>query len=537
MQFSTVSNLLTWNASSSDALWKRQWAIAAAPIFALVAFVCFLALGLLTVFAQQQDRAFEDNSRQLVTSAVDGRVSNVRDMALDWGRWNAAYDNITHRWDESWLEENFNSPIADVVLIVRDGQVRYAWSAEGLLNSAEVVSAAVPKSTDTTTSQPLAAHTVFETSGALAFAATQPISAEDGHAPVRDTVVIVQLLDGAELIALGQNLGLEDLRLAQGDAQDVVSLDVGNAALVWHHERPGSASFSSLVLPALLLVLLAGACAWLVARAQVKRQIAMASAQEAAQESNRLKSQFLTTMSHELRTPLTAIIGYSEILEEDLEDAPEHAKPEDARRIRRAARHLLTLINEVLDFSKIESGHLEIINGPVNIEALLRDVEETVRPIGTRNGNRLEITVGGKIPMLETDYARLKQCLLNLATNACKFTKDGRVTIGASIETHSGAPMLEIVVADTGIGIKPEDQARLFQPFIQVDGTLTRSQDGTGLGLVITRKLAQAMGGDVSLASTAGVGSTFTLSIAAVPVLEATPAPNADLGLSVALGA
>ncbi len=246
-------------------------------------------------------------------------------------------------------------------------------------------------------------------------------------------------------------------------------------------------------------------------------------ARHAAEEASVAKSQFLATMSHELRTPLNAIIGYSEIIEEDLEQAPEEASADDARRIRRAARHLLTLINEVLDLSKIESGRLELINGPVDVAALLHDVEETVRPIGAGNGNVVTLDVVGAIPMLETDGARLKQCLLNLATNACKFTKDGRITIRAGLEHRNGARVLEIAVIDTGIGIKAEDQARLFQPFVQVDGTETRAQDGTGLGLVITRKLAQAMGGDVSLISTAGVGSTFTLVIAAKPVAAAAP--------------
>ena len=250
-------------------------------------------------------------------------------------------------------------------------------------------------------------------------------------------------------------------------------------------------------------------------------------ARKEAEEANVAKSQFLATMSHELRTPLNAIIGYAEILEEDLEDAPDHADPDDARRIRRAARHLLTLINEVLDLSKIEAGHLELINGPVDIAALLRDVEETVRPIGAGNGNRVVLDVIGDMPLLDTDGARLKQCLLNLATNACKFTRDGRVTVRAGLEMRDGAPMLEVAVIDTGIGIKPEDQARLFTPFIQVDGSDTRTQDGTGLGLVITRKLAQAMGGDVSMISTAGVGSTFTLSIAATRHVQTAPAVDA----------
>jgi signal transduction histidine kinase/CheY-like chemotaxis protein len=239
------------------------------------------------------------------------------------------------------------------------------------------------------------------------------------------------------------------------------------------------------------------------------------AAREQAEEANVQKSRFLTTMSHELRTPLNAIIGYAEILEEDIEHAPEDASADDARRIRRAARHLLTLINEVLDLSKIEAGRLELISETVDVDALLREVEETVHPIAAGNGNTMVLDIVGRIPPLQTDGARLKQCLLNLATNACKFTRDGRVTIRAGLETRHGAEMLEVAVIDTGIGIAREDQARLFTPFVQVDGAETRKQDGTGLGLVITRKLAQAMGGDVTMISTPGLGSTFTLAVAA----------------------
>ncbi|TPW05117.1 MAG: two-component hybrid sensor and regulator [Alphaproteobacteria bacterium] len=261
------------------------------------------------------------------------------------------------------------------------------------------------------------------------------------------------------------------------------------------------------------------------------------AARELAEEASVAKSQFLTTMSHELRTPLNAIIGYAEIIEEDHEGSEATTSADDARRVRRAARHLLTLINEVLDLSKIEAGRLEIISGPVDVAALLRDVEETVRPIGAGNGNKVVLDIAGRVPILETDGARLKQCLINLATNACKFTSDGRVTIRAAIENRAGVRVLEIAVIDTGIGISREDQAKLFQPFVQVDGTETRNQDGTGLGLVITRKLAQAMGGDVSLVSTPGIGSTFTLSLPARAITDARAQEKAPAAPQTATGA
>jgi signal transduction histidine kinase len=220
-------------------------------------------------------------------------------------------------------------------------------------------------------------------------------------------------------------------------------------------------------------------------------------------------------MSHELRTPLHSIIGYSEILQEDLEKTPENASSDDARRIRGAANHLLTLINEVLDLSAIESGGFKLNPVPINISTLLQDVADTVRPIGARQGTSVTVTVEGDIPSLAIDGLRLQQCVLNLASNACKFTVNGHVNISACLDRDSAPPKLSIVVADTGIGIAKEDQERLFQPFTQIDNSATRAQEGTGLGLVIAQKIAQAMGGNVELNSTLGLGSTFTLNVAA----------------------
>jgi signal transduction histidine kinase len=253
--------------------------------------------------------------------------------------------------------------------------------------------------------------------------------------------------------------------------------------------------------------------AFVVARRQVHKQIALASAQQASLEASRLKSQFLFTMSHELRTPLNSIIGYSELLEEDLAQAPEMASPDDARRIRGAADHLLTLINEVLDLSAIESGKLTLNKAPVDVGVILQEVADSVRPIGAKQGTSVSISLEKDIPSLEIDGQRLQQCALHLASNACKFTQNGQVEISASMEGESDNPKLKIVVADNGIGITPEIQSRLFQPFVQVDNSATRVQEGTGLGLAITQKLAQAMGGSVELDSAPGKGSIFTLTI------------------------
>jgi len=249
----------------------------------------------------------------------------------------------------------------------------------------------------------------------------------------------------------------------------------------------------------------------------------------AAEEASKAKSQFMANMSHELRTPLNAVIGYAEILEEDLDADGSSEAAADANRIRKAARHLLGLINDVLDLSKIEAGRMELAVGPVDIEALVADVMDQVRPMAEANGNALVLTMPDAIAPKLTDGGKLGQCLLNLLSNASKFTKDGRIELRVSC-TADG---LVFEVDDSGIGISPADARRLFQPFTQVDESLTRRQDGTGLGLVITRRLAELMGGDVTFTSVQGQGSTFALRIVAEPVDAALKPTTRDCVLII----
>jgi len=249
----------------------------------------------------------------------------------------------------------------------------------------------------------------------------------------------------------------------------------------------------------------------------------------AAEQANKAKSQFMANMSHELRTPLNAVIGYAEILEEDLDADGKTEGAADANRIRKAARHLLGLINDVLDLSKIEAGRMDLAIGPVDVEALVADVMDQVRPMAEANGNALVLTMPEVISPKLTDGGKLGQCLLNLLSNAAKFTKDGRIELRAT-RTLDG---ICFEVVDTGMGISPADARRLFQPFTQVDESLTRRQDGTGLGLVITRRLAELMGGDVTFTSVQGEGSTFTLRIAAEAVGAALQPTSRDCVLIV----
>lgn len=230
-----------------------------------------------------------------------------------------------------------------------------------------------------------------------------------------------------------------------------------------------------------------------------------------AQAANRAKSMFLANMSHELRTPLNAIIGYAEIVEEDVAFGNTEACAQDLGRIRNAAGHLLAMITEILDLSRIEAGKLELRHAPFDLIALAREALDTVRPMAAKRQTICHMNVASGLSIVRADEMRVRQCLLNLLSNAVKFTEAGVVTIDIRPCRIGQAPGLSIAVRDTGPGISPEHQARLFQRFGQIDDTATRVHDGAGLGLVITRRLARAMGGDVTVMSEVGRGSIFTL--------------------------
>jgi signal transduction histidine kinase len=230
-----------------------------------------------------------------------------------------------------------------------------------------------------------------------------------------------------------------------------------------------------------------------------------------AEEANHAKSAFLANMSHELRTPLNAILGYSEMLEDDAAEEGRPAVVEDLRRIQRSGHHLLSIINDVLDLAKIESGRIEVFPKKVEVSSIVTDLVGTISPLAEENRNELRIEVDLPDAIVEIDPVKFKQCVLNLLSNACKFTKDGVVTLCVRPSEDPEVPGLHWEVQDTGIGISKSDQQRLFRPFTQVDNTFTRRHDGTGLGLVISQRLIRLMGGEISLVSEAGMGSTFTL--------------------------
>jgi signal transduction histidine kinase/DNA-binding response OmpR family regulator/HAMP domain-containing protein len=240
------------------------------------------------------------------------------------------------------------------------------------------------------------------------------------------------------------------------------------------------------------------------------RQIELEEAREQAEQANKAKSQFLASMSHELRTPLNAIIGYSEILQEDVADLGRDNLVSDLKKIEGAGRHLLGLINDILDLSKVEAGRMDVFIEDVEIVPLLEEVRAIIVPLADKNGNVTEFQMAENLGTMRTDRTKLKQSLLNILSNASKFTEKGRLTLVAN-RFESDRPMVRFAISDTGIGMNEEQLRRLFQAFSQADTSTTKKYGGTGLGLAITRNFCQLLGGEITVSSRPGEGSTFTI--------------------------
>jgi len=259
-------------------------------------------------------------------------------------------------------------------------------------------------------------------------------------------------------------------------------------------------------------------------------------AMEAAEHASRAKSGFLANMSHELRTPMNAIIGYSEMLAEDAEDAGNEEAVADLKKIHSAGTHLLALINDVLDLSKIEAGRMDLYLEEFEIPAMVGEVVTTIDALVKKNDNTLNVELDPALGAMRADVTKVRQALFNLLSNAAKFTHRGEIGLVVQGEQKDGEDWVRMAVSDSGIGIPPEKIDHVFEEFSQADETTTRDYGGTGLGLPISRRFCQMMGGDITVESSAGQGSIFTIRLPMEVELAAEEAEAAPAAVTPELG-
>jgi signal transduction histidine kinase len=252
-------------------------------------------------------------------------------------------------------------------------------------------------------------------------------------------------------------------------------------------------------------------------------QAGLEQARDAADDANQAKSAFLANMSHELRTPMNAILGYSEMLMEEAEDLEQEDFIPDLKKINQSGIHLLALINDVLDLSKIESGKMEAFAEEFDLNLLIDEVSATAHPLLEKNKNSLVIESSENLGIAHQDKTKLRQSLFNLLSNAAKFTHEGTVTLHVNNTEEAGVSWLTFAVSDTGIGIAEDKIEHVFEEFAQADDSTTRDYGGTGLGLAISRRFCQLLGGDLKGHSKPGEGSTFTIRIPAILPAAETP--------------
>jgi signal transduction histidine kinase len=525
------------------ARWRIIW-----PVLGLIALIGASGFFILGDIARDQDQTYIATTTQFVQQAVDSEVASNAEISTEYSSWDDAYVQITLDHNQAWATTNFFSINSSAIYVVRPelgpatalrftyvdpNYVSKSAALEQFAKTLVVKRQERSRSGSRTTYNQFFPNGLVKIDGQLASVAVQPLkpSPENraklfvpGH-PV-DYVIVITFVSDSFVEKTQRAYGLEglSLKLVTGDSQstiapaDTVGLFIEDASgaplarLEWLNERPGSSAFAKRVVPIVAVLLLVGLLTILVTQQIVASQLRLVElARQAAEDGSKAKSSFLANVSHELRTPLNAIIGFAEIIDEDCTIAGNQTTAKDARKVSNSAQHLLGLINDLLDHSKIEAGKMDMDPTLISLQPLVFGVAEVLESHVAKNNSQLIVRCDPLIGDAMLDGMRLKQCLLNLVSNAAKFTKDGIVTLSARPVEKDGVPFIRVTVKDTGIGMTEETLAKLFVPFVQANESTAATYGGTGLGLVITRRLIEAMGGSVDVESVEGKGSTFTL--------------------------
>jgi signal transduction histidine kinase len=524
------------------AIWWQRYLRLGWPIVGLVTLIGAAGLWLLSDIAHQQDEAYRNSTAQFVEKSIDGLGKATISIGGEYSIWDDAVENITFVEDKDWIKTNFYAQNGVSLGVYRPSRgTHYLYMAPEFESMRRAVQANIAPLTKvlnlhtnpyaTKTAATTGANNFVMIDGHLAAATVQPLQPEKGSALLpqykkgeKDLVVFVSFIGRDQINEIASSFGLTDANVTfspptPDQVQTRIAYPVKDyrgetlAWISWKDLRPGSTAFNKRLVPIILCLVLVGLLSILITVKIVAANLSLLSKARAAQEANKTKSNFLANVSHELRTPLNTIIGYSEIIEEESIETGQDQTARDAKKVVRSAQHLLALINDLLDHSKIEAGKMDLNPAQTELTPLLMGVSEAVSGQIAKNANELIVNIDAELGSAVIDGMRIKQCLLNLISNAAKFTHNGTITISAMRVLTQDGHLIVIKVMDTGLGMSAATQKKLFSPFVQADEATASKFGGTGLGLVITKSLIEAMGGTIGVKSAEGKGSTFTLTL------------------------
>jgi signal transduction histidine kinase len=542
----------------------KQFAQYGWPMIALVVINAIGCYMLMSNAPRDQDKAYVENTQRVVEQSLAKIKSTNAKIIADYAAWGDAYENISLRYDANWVKDNFYSDTMSATAVFRPGTgILFAHA----LKEPDDFRTALSNFTSTLDlsghqkyiDNPIEKNVVASPSDFILLnddlyaISVQPIrlDTQTGGAKAKLGQPIVyamsfSLVNQAVIDELASSYDLPDARFALSgsnlvDQTDRISYSIKNlkgqtlGVVSWHNPKPGTRALQDKVVPYGLALFIMSLLTILVTQRGVTAQLSLAEqARLAAEAASRLKSSFLANISHELRTPLNGIIGYAEIIEEDAREQGNKTTAQDATKVTKSASHLLHIINDLLDHSKIEGGKMDLVPTQTPVAPLLTSVVDTLRHQISKQNNIVHLACDPDLGDAILDGTRFKQCIFNLVSNAAKFTTDGSVHVAAQLVHVAGRAFLRVSVKDNGIGMSEETIAHLFKPFAQADSVTNTKYGGTGLGLAITKSLIEAMGGNIEIESELGKGSTFTILVPRGAITTGQPQAANDVSAQAA---